>query len=487
MTLRVRFDMTRWLPPWRLGPLGGEVALLLFVVALLAGPALWNGYPLLYHDTEDYVTMSFTWSPPLWRTVPYALVTWLGRPFGTLWATIGFQSLFGAWVLHELVHGFLPRWRRAALVAGTVVLVVLTGLPWMTSEVMPDAFAGFVPVIIATLAFGQNLSKGRRTLLVLCGAVAIMVHMSHVAVAAGLVLVLAALWVAAYWIRALPRPAMSLAVVTVVAGTLAVPGIHWAATGKPFFSQSGRVLQLALFIQNGVARTYLDTVCPEGSHLKLCPYRDHLPTTADAFLWANWASPFWKLGGWSGMEADANEIVEGALRDYPGDVAKAAVANAWSQYWQTQLGDGLGPKNHAHWPGEYLDVGKARYPWEMQAYLDARQQQRGGIDFRPLNAVEVPVGILGRVALLVMVIVAFRRADRVGAGLGLAVVLALIGNAIVCGAISNPHERYQNRVVWVSLATSMLLAARPGRNAQLAASPRPEDREAVPVSQVGAE
>lgn len=444
----------------RMSELFWDVSLILLVALLLAAPAIWNGYPLIYHDTEDYVTMSFTWDPPPWRIIGYSVVAWLGRPFGTLWSVVVLQSLIGSWLLHEVAAAFLPHWRRWGFLVLSLSLVATTGLPWMASELMPDVFAGFVPLIIGILAFGNRLSLVRRLVLAAVGVLAILVHMSHVAVAAGLLIVLAVMWVGARYIRSLPRPALGLVTLTVVLGTLAVPAIHAAATGKPFFSRGGRVLQLALFVQNGIAKTYLDTVCPRGAHYKLCQYRDQLPSTADAFLWAHWASPFWKLGGWTGMQQEAEQIVDGAIQEYPEEVVKDAAANTWEQYWEIELGDGLAPKRHPHWPGEYYDVGKARYPHEFQDYLAARQQRGGGIDFRPLNDMQVPLAEAGRLLAMVLTLLAFRRRDRIGVGLGLVVLLALLGNAVVCGAISNPHERYQNRVVWDALAVALILVAR---------------------------
>jgi hypothetical protein len=29
------------------------------------------------------------------------------------------------------------------------------------------------------------------------------------------------------------------------------------------------------------------------------------------------------------------------------------------------------------------------------------------------------------------------------------VLIALIGNAIICGTFSNPHDRYQSRIIWL--------------------------------------
>jgi len=30
------------------------------------------------------------------------------------------------------------------------------------------------------------------------------------------------------------------------------------------------------------------------------------------------------------------------------------------------------------------------------------------------------------------------------------IFLGLLGNAAVCGALSNPHDRYQSRIVWIA-------------------------------------
>jgi hypothetical protein len=38
------------------------------------------------------------------------------------------------------------------------------------------------------------------------------------------------------------------------------------------------------------------------------------------------------------------------------------------------------------------------------------------------------------------------------------VLTALIGNAIICGTFSNPHDRYQSRVIW--LPALVLILAR---------------------------
>jgi hypothetical protein len=39
------------------------------------------------------------------------------------------------------------------------------------------------------------------------------------------------------------------------------------------------------------------------------------------------------------------------------------------------------------------------------------------------------------------------------------VSFALLGNAIICGVISGPHDRYGARLVWIATFTALLAAA----------------------------
>ena len=165
-------------------------AVVIIVAVAMALPALWNGYPLIYFDTEDYVDISFTWQPILWRIMTYGVFCLIAQPFEHLWPIVATQSLIVAWVLHEAVSAFLPRWRGRIYILLGLLLAGLTGLPIVTSEVLADVFAGLAILGIVTLALGSPLPPIRRAVLVLLTALSVGVHMSHVAVAAGLIIVL---------------------------------------------------------------------------------------------------------------------------------------------------------------------------------------------------------------------------------------------------------------------------------------------------------
>ena len=423
------------------------------VVALLMAPAVWNGYPLIYFDSEDYVEMAFSFQPIVWRIMTYGVLCTVARAFGTLWAMPLLQAILTTWVLHEAVMGFVGRWRHVVFLGVGLALALFTGLPWVASQLLADVFAGVAILGIAALAFAEGLQRWRRWALAGITALAISVHMSHVAVAAGLLIVLWAVWGLSRLMRRMPRPKLGLLSAAVVAGILAVPTAHYLILGRFVFSESGQVLQLALFVQNGVAKMYLDEVCPQGVELQMCEHKDELPRTADEFLWGD--SPFDDMGGWKAMHDEAGFIVKDAIRRFPVEVLTSAVENMIDQIDSIDSGEDLVPMT---W--HFVKTQLKRYPDEFKEFRFARQQRRPNLDFYTLNAFQVPINQAAEVVTLVLLAVAWRRRDRTTTGLALVVVVAILGNAFVCGALSNPHDRYQNRVVWLSLFTAVVGAVR---------------------------
>ncbi|MEW5728361.1 MAG: hypothetical protein AB1918_11095, partial [Pseudomonadota bacterium] len=361
--------------------------------------------------------------------------------------------LMMAWVLREAVWAFVGRWRCHVYVWLAVLLAAFTGLPWVTSQVMADMFAGMAVLGIAVLALGDALPVWRRALLVPLVALAIGVHMSHVAVAAGLMIVLAATALAARFHLRMARPRLLLPALAVALGIASVPATHWAATGEAYFSRSGQVLQLALFVQDGLAKKYLDEVCPGGGTLRMCEHKDELPYTADEFLWGE--SPFDDMGGWKAMHDEAGAIVKGAIAMFPADAARAMLDNTLRQLNLIAAGEDLVPMS---W--HFVRTQHTRYPDDFRAFRFAQQQRREGIDFSGINRLQVPILQAAQVAVLVLAFLAWRRRDRITVGLATVVVMALLGNAFVCGALSNPHDRYQSRMVWLALFTAAIGAVR---------------------------
>jgi len=139
---------------------------------------------------------------------------------------------------------------------------------------------------------------------------------------------------------------------------------------------------------------------------------------------------------------------------------RSAVYDSMLQFLQFKTGDGIEPQLSV------LESGfKRMIPKQVPAYLQARQQ-RDLIRFKTLNLIHVPVGAMSVLGLLLLLQhAAANRAWRAGS-LPALVLLGLIGNAIICGTFSNPHDRYQSRVVWLPSLVLLLALTRDRRALQ---------------------
>ena len=449
-----------------------SAAAVLGAALLLAAPALWNGFPLLYWDSADYIAMPFTLSMPPFRTATYVSVTIFGKLTGTLWTVVALQSLLVSWVLHETIEASAPGRATRWLVPLAALLTLLTALPWFVGQIMPDAFTGALVLGLGVLAFAEPTRPLRRAAVVGALTVATAVHTSHIALGLMLAAVFlalrgaAVLWRGRVWLSA--RPALP-ALVVALGATLAT-GANWWVTGHAFVSQPTGNLLLARLVQDGIAKKYLDAVCPAGATLKLCPYRDHLPDSANAFLWL--PGPFYEIGGWvPEVQAESTRIVFASVAMFPWEHLRNALALALAQLAEVRTGDGV-IRLDTIYLNESVEknpfipkILAAHYPDSLPAYWKSRQ--RTTIDFEPLNAFQVPLALAGYALVVALLVWALRRRDRLVAGLAVTTVLAILGNAFVCGALSNPNNRYQARIAWTCLAVAGLGALRLRREAQL--------------------
>jgi hypothetical protein len=91
--------------------------------------------------------------------------------------------------------------------------------------------------------------------------------------------------------------------------------------------------------------------------------------------------------------------------------------------------------------------------------MRAARQQRGEMAFTALNRIHQPVAWAAMALLPGLVLLGLWRADFSDIGrLSVTVAIALLANAAVCGIISNPHDRYGSRMVWIA-ALAVVLAA----------------------------
>lgn len=225
---------------------------------------------------------------------------------------------------------------------------------------------------------------------------------------------------------------------------------NYALTRQIFFSRAGPVFVFARLMQDGIVKRLLHDSCtgPETPY-RLCAYQNQLASSANGWLWGN-NPAFRALGGFQNSQAEDQRIIFDSLKRYPVMHLRAALTDSVQQFFQFKTGDGIESQEWILRP----QIGRLM-PGQLPAYLAARQQ-KGEISFRILNMVHVTVGVLSLLALGVLLQQALVR-RRWEEGLLPALVLAaLIGNAIICGTVSNVHDRYQSRLIWLPTLAALI-------------------------------
>ncbi len=414
----------------------------LVLIAAFLYPALWNGFPIVFYDTGGYLDSYMIGQLGNGRSVLYGLFLRLGIPTA-FWGNIVIQAMTVVWllILALRAHGFGGRPVLALLIG--LALAALTSLPWYAAQLMPDIWLPLAVLALHLLAFRADaLRLWEKIALPAVVAFAMAGHMGTLVLAIGLLAALA-LWRALAPRLRWPRPALAAPALAVIAGILLSLFSNLAIAGRFAFTPGGTNFLFGRLVQTGIAARYLADHCPDAS-LRVCDYRDQVPTEGDTWLWSG-ESPLWQMGGWEAFEDQARRIIIGSLRDYPLLHLRTTLEGALSQLVMVKTGDYI-TQDTWHTHGILEKYAPQFYP----AFLAARQQ-KNGFDFHWLNIVQVPLALAATAGLpIIILLAARRRVRRPAAALTVTVFITFLGNAAICGALSNPHDRYQSRLVWLA-------------------------------------
>ncbi|QOZ29949.1 hypothetical protein [Bradyrhizobium sp. CCBAU 51753] len=416
---------------------------------LLLAPAFWNRYPLLQWDTGGYLARWYEGYLVPSRSTVFGIYLHLGEQ-ASFWLNLGIQSLATLWIL-QLVLRVLDLARPVRLVAISLALIATTALPWLSSMLLTDIFAGLsVLALFVLVLHGARISTLEKAALFVFTAFSAATHSATLAVLLGLCCVG---WIARPWLRRqIPLAGLAQGSLTIVAGAVMLLAANFSLSGQLAWTPGGYGVPFGRMLQDGIVAQYLRDHCAKET-LKLCPYRDRLPPTADDFLWGN--SMFNTLGRFQGLNDEMGFIVLHALAAYPAWQAEAALAATADQLMHVATGEGTNG-----WIPHTYGIIERYIPAQLAPMRKAKQQQ-WQVDFTTINRIHVPVAL----ASMLLVALLFgrglwrRKRDELTLLAG-TVTLALLGNAVVCGVISGPHDRYGARMAWVATFVVLIAAAR---------------------------
>ena len=340
-----------------------------------------------------------------------------------------------------------------------VAVAGLSSLPFYIAYFMPDILAGVLVLCITLVAvFGRDMTIPEHILAIMLGILAVLnSHPSHLVMAAVLLPVAAlAGWLIAgrrWWVPAL------LVGLIFGAGIAERIAFSYAAEESLDAEVVYYPFLTARLIQDGVGYEYLHEICPDDAvetcalHNALAQSTDPERLTASHILFERSES----LGSFRRLpdieqQLVANEQIDFAISVFlskPLETIGAIINNTWTQARMNSI------RMTLPYPVYYRGI-------EALPVLSDNASEpgrlAGGQSWIPsANVFHNGVYAVSVVVLVVLMLWPGRLSAQARV-FALFIIAGIIANAFVCGAISQPADRYGARIVWLLPFAAALLA-----------------------------
>ena len=431
--------------------LAAHVGAILFATVVLAWPAFYNRYPLLYPDSMSYIGDGSNVAQALFhreftdyygfRSLIYSLGILPLHWHATPWPIVAVNALLTSFVLWLLVRSLFSKRILFHFLAIVLVLSLFTGLGWLVGWIMPDILGPLLYLSVFVMVFaGESLGRIERVAVALIAWWGIVSHTSHLLLVLGLCPVLAVVLVLQGRSLRQSLRAMKPVAVILLAAVSAQVALNVYLDNEPYFYGNHPPYLLARVIADGPGRWYLQKHC-RNSALTSCDELKNTSDNTDEFLWGE--------QGWVNASPEEQQelrheemsVVLGALREYPREELRICAAHFWRQL----MNFGVYSYDANAWILESFD---AALPGKAPAYLCSRQAQ-GRLNEEFFSSVQNWAVIVSLVVIGLWAILGRRLWSHRLAGLTVVVIYVVLVNAVTTGNVSNVEDRYQARVIWL--------------------------------------
>jgi hypothetical protein len=431
--------------------LAARVGAILFAAVLLAWPAFYNRYPLLYPDSISYLGDGSNVARALFhheftdyygfRSLIYSLGILPLHWHVTPWPIVAVNALLTSYVLWLLVRSLFLERRLFHFLAIVLVLSLFTGLGWLVGWIMPDIFGSLLYLLVFVLVFAaETLSMGERVAMALIAWWGIVSHVTHLMLTLGLCpLLIIVLLLQGCSLRQSLRAVRPVAAILLAAIVAQVALNAYLDQGVTLNGNRPPYL-LARVIADGPGRWYLQKHCGN-SPLVSCVELKNASDDPSEFLWGEqgWvnASPEEQKD----LRREELTVVLGVLREYPREALRLTAAH----FWQQLLSYGVFSYDANAWTLQSID---GSLPGQADKYRRSRQAQ-SKLDEEFFSSIQDCAVIISLILIGVWAIFGRRLRSRRLAGLSVVVAFVVVVNAAVTGNISSVEDRYQARIIWL--------------------------------------
>ena len=426
------------------------------IVALLAAyPMIWNGFPLVFDDSNIYIRNAIVPGVPPF----YSLFVQIGALRTDLFLTVVFQALCTASVLILSLKrmGAATRpWAAALLAAG---ILLLTQLPWLASWIMPDFLAGLGGVCLLLLLLApQPLTRGEilyLSFVIVLGAISASANIPlYFGVASFCVILMLFLQRSKAPLSRLVAAGGSL-----ICAVMLILSANFLIFHRAVINSNSAILVFSRFADIGVAQPYLAVRC-RLEHFAICDHQDQLARATRGkqnFLWDGLAADAMKKPGfWEEYSRLNGEILHARL----GTLAREGWADTATMFLHPTLGEPQSKEltSHAAPPEDYLHATVAEaYPRDQAPFAGDLQEKGILIREFPKNFFMLSTYV-SYAALLALSFMALLRKRHVAAIFGLSVVALIVGELVLHGFLAGAYPRYHVKVSWTAwLAVAVLV------------------------------
>jgi hypothetical protein len=235
--------------------------------------------------------------------------------------------------------------------------------------------------------------------------------------------------------------------------------------GQRSVAPMGPMFLYARLTEDGLMKPWLDRHCGRGAPEVICALAPKLPHNSQRMLWAQSSalrSAIWnrdpKKMGWGVVQA-MDVANKGAIAEEPVRFALNSIAAAARQFVTFAPLDDECPVTCRTGGGGVEQTLQAFRAGSVPA-LDSSLQVTDRTPKALIRAIMIPIAAIALLLLPLAAWQGWRRRDGEALTLVLAISAALVTNAAVAGALSDVHDRYQSRIVWLAPFAIFLLIAR---------------------------
>jgi len=421
------------------------------------------------HRDDPPLNSPFEGSMLAGRSIYYGALLYLGHLTGYFWLSVFLQAAIFLYLCYTLVITCL-RMSFLTFVILTSAILFMTPVSFYISFLMPDIFASFL--ILATIVFiGFWNVLGTRDKIIIFGILlySALTHTSHLLLLAFLGILFGCAW---FFIRRKakstdeksPQRAIILFAL-ILAGLLGELGFSYGARHTIGVEPIRPPFVMARLIADGPGYNFLLKNCATKSYA-ICRFVDRLPIPVDAFLWsADQKRGVFGVADLPTRRALSSEQILFALDVFRSDPV-GVIRHATDNFIRQLIKVGVNEFFPARLQLQFL---KGKVP---ASYYE--QLLRSPIVFheRILTLANSWYSFIYYLSLTGLVLVwagwpwlKFSRKSEIfpqpqwSYVLTIA-VMAIFVNAAICGALSEPHFRYQTRIAWIPLFVLLLTVAK---------------------------